>query len=120
MAGEYYAAIQKAEGSVLPFYVLTQGYDPATGKFALFIGAEEAAEGLQMAQVPGGEYAVVTVRPKLGFLWGPAVGQAKQTVYARWLPGSGYAARNLEYEYHTQESTGKRPFIELWFALEKQ
>lgn len=119
-AAKFYGAAGKAPNSVLPFYVLTKGYDEATGRFSLFIGGEVPAEGLKAFVLPAGPCAVVPVRPKLGLLWGPAIGQAKQYVYAEWLPASGYAPANMEYERHTEASMGKNPYIELVFCLREK
>lgn len=61
------------------------------------------------------------MRPKLGILGGPAVGEAKRWFYTRWLPQSPYEAVNLEYELHTDKTVGKHPSVGLLFALrEKQ
>ena len=53
----------------------------------------------------------------LGYTYDMAVGEAKRYFYTKWLPGSGYAARNLEYELHTEKSVGKAPSIDLLFAV---
>lgn len=119
LSKRYYEAIDRAAGSVLPFYVLSKNYDPAAGTFELFIGGRIEGKGLEGFQRPAGAYGRVLVRPKLGFLWGPAVGQAKREFYTQWLPGSGYRAANMEYELHTEVSVGKKPSIELLFAIEK-
>lgn len=117
LSGRFYKTLQKEPGAILPFYVLTKDYDQATGSFRLLIGCEEQAEGLEAFQLADSAYARVTVKPKLGFLWGPAIGGAKRYVYAKWLPASGYEALSLEYEYHTVKSTGRNPEIDLFFAL---
>lgn len=118
LAKEYHAALGKASGDVLPFYVLSKDYDPATGSCHLFIGGQVQGDALESFTLPGGLYATLVVRPRLGLLWGPAIGQAKQAFYGRWLPQSGYTARNLEYELHTEQSIGKKPSITLHFAIE--
>lgn len=117
LSAEYYQAVGKKEGEVLPFYVLSRNYDPRTEAFELLIAGDFAAPPLAAFTLEADLYARITVRPKLGFLWGPAVGEAKRYFYTKWLPGSGYAARNLEYELHTEKSVGKAPSIDLLFAV---
>lgn len=106
-------------GDVLPFYVISKDYRPDDGSFSLFIGGERPCE-LECETLPAGTYAVLSVRPKLGFLWGPAIGQAKRWFYTRWLPESGYEAVNLEYERHTLQAVGRNPSIELHFAIRRK
>lgn len=114
----YYQTSGQRRESVLPFYVVSQGYEPQTTKFELFIGSEQPHDGLAQLTLPQGTYAKLAVRPKLGMLWGPAIGEAKGFLYGKWLPGSPYQARNLEYELHTEKSVGKKPEIDILFALE--
>ena len=70
--------------------------------------------------LPAGEYARITVKPKLGFLWGVAIGEAKRYFYTKWLPESPFEALNMEYEYHTEESVGKHPSITIVFAVQRK
>lgn len=120
LAGRFYAAIGKREGDVLPFYVLSKDYDEKTHAFSLFIGGEEAHVGLEPLTLPEGTYGCITVRPKLGVLWGAAVGAAKRYFYARWLPASPYEALNMEFELHDARSVGKKPEITIWFAVRER
>ncbi len=120
LAKQYYAALGQKPDTVLPFYVLSRNYKPDTGLFELFCGGEIPCEGLVAITLPAGAYGKMTVRPQLGVLWGPAVGNAKRHFYTQWLPRAGYEALNMEYEYHTQKSMGKKPEIELLFALREQ
>lgn len=115
-----YALLGIPAGSLLPYYVVSKDYDVRTKAFALFVGGERRGQGLGTAVLPAGLYAETTVRPVLGFLWGPAIGRAKGAFYAQWLPSSGYDARNLEFEYHDARSTGKGRSIQLFFAIENR
>lgn len=119
LSARFYAALEKSPGDLLPFYVVTKDYDEKSKRFQLFIGGEIESENLEPALLPEGAYCKVAVRPKFGFLWGAAVGAAKRDFYTKWLPRSGYRARNLEYELHTEKSISKRPEIDLLFAVEK-
>ena len=119
LSKKYYDTVGKMSGSVLPFYVLSKDYDKASGKFQLFVGGNEQFEHLDDAKLPAGDYGKVSVKPKLGLIWGLAVGKAKRHFYTKWLPASGYKALNMEYEYHSEKSTGKRPEIDLFFSIEK-
>ena len=119
LSAQYHAAVGLAAGRVLPYVVLSQNYDTASGDFELFVGSTTPSEGLETLVLLAGDYAVMTVKPKLGFLWGAAIGSAKRFFYTKWLPQSQYAAKNVEYEYHTEKSVGKHPTIDLIFAIEK-
>lgn len=119
LSKQFYSQIGAESGTVLPFYVVSREYRPDDGSFALFVGGEQSGK-LESEILPAGTYAVISVRPRLGFLWGPAIGQAKRWFYTRWLPDSGYEAVNLEYERHTQHSVGRHPSIELRFAVRRK
>ena len=117
LSKQQYDAVQKEEGTVLPYFVLSRNYDENTKTFELFAGSTTEHLGLQSLSLPGGQYAKITVRPKFGFIWGAAIGEAKQYFYTKWLPASSYAAANMEYEFHTEKSIGKKPEIDIIFGL---
>ena len=119
LARKYYQAANQQPGQVLPFYVLSQGYDPQTGDFALFIGGRIQNDNLAPVVLPTGLYAKIIVKPKLGFLWGKAIGEAKRYFYSQWLPITDYVALNMEYEYHTELSRGQNPCLEMIFAIKE-
>ena len=98
-------------GSVLPFFVLSRNYDGRNGSFELFVGGALEKDGLEQAFLPPGEYAGMTVRPRLGFLWGAAIGAAK-----RYL----YGTLNMEYELHTEKSIRSHPSMDLFFAVKRK
>lgn len=120
LSGKYYRAVGKRDGEVLPFFVLSRDYDEGTREFELFIWGEMENPALDGFALEAGSYARMAVRPKLGFLWGPAIGEAKRYFYTKWLPGSGCEASNLEYELHTEKSVGKAPSIDLLFAVARR
>lgn len=120
LSKKYYGVVGKSSGSVLPFFVLSKNYNESTGKFDLFIGGEMAYESLDEYVLPEGTYGKIAVKPKLGFVWGLAVGEAKRHFYTKWIPSSNYEALNMEYEYHTEKSMGKKPEIDLLFAIKKK
>ena len=113
----FYDTVEQNTGSVLPFYVLSKNYDKTSGTFDLFIGSETTHHALESFLLPEGIYGRVTVKPKLGFLWGFSVGKAKRYFYSEWLPSSQYTALNIEYEYHTEKSIARKPQIDLFFAI---
>lgn len=117
LSKEYHTITTSAEGSVLPYFVLSKDYDEQSRCSQLFIGSTTSHTGLEQLALEAGEYASLTVKPKLGFLWGAAVGEAKQYFYTKWLPNSDYCGLNMEYEYHTEKSIGKHPTVELLFAV---
>ena len=69
---------------------------------------------------PPGEYAGMTVRPRLGFLWGAAIGAAKRYFYQKWLPQSPYGTLNMEYELHTEKSIRSHPSMDIFFAVKRK
>lgn len=114
----YYQTVNKRYGEVLPFYVVSRGFDEKTKAFSLFIGGKEPGAGLESLTLPEGVYAKMEVRPKFGFLWGMAIGQAKRYFYTRWLPKSSYQAMNMEFELHTEKSLGWNGRVDLLFCIE--
>ena len=117
LSAAYRTAAGAQGNEVLPFFVLSKNYNEETRDFELFIGSVAEKDGLEALTLPAGLYAKMTVRPRLKFLWGPAIGAAKQYFYSKWLPASPYQALNMEYEYHTEKSTGRKPEIEMRFAV---
>lgn len=119
-SAEYNQIVGVKKEAVLPYFVLSCNYDETTKEFELFIGSTKKADGLTEYEIPKGLYGCMNVCPKLGFLWGPAIGEAKQYFYAKWIKEHPYRILNMEYEYHTEKSIGKKPSIEIMFAIEKQ
>jgi len=117
LAKKYYEAVGKNSGEAIPFFVISKDYDETTRDFQLFIGGLIEYKTLETFVVPRGTYGKVTIKPKLGFLWGLSIGEAKRAFYTQWLPKSKYTTLNMEYEYHTEISKGKHPQIELLFAV---
>lgn len=76
LAKRYRAARPNASWPVLPFFVLSRGFNRATGRFSLFVGGEEQAEGLELAELPAGLYARIIVKPRFAFLLGREIGRA--------------------------------------------
>lgn len=107
-------------GNVLPFFVLSRNYDGRNGSFELFVGGTLEKDGLEQTFLPPGEYAGMTVRPRLGFLWGAAIGAAKRYFYQKWLPQSPYGTLNMEYELHTEKSIRSHPSMDIFFAVKRK
>lgn len=120
LSKQFYDVIEKQAGTVLPYFVLSRNYDEETENFELFIGSTVAYDGLQSLTLLSGQYAKITVKPKLGFIWSAAIGEAKQYFYTKWLPTSAYTAANMEFEYHTEKSVGKKPEIDIIFCLRER
>lgn len=120
LSRKYYATAGLPEGSVLPFFVVSRNYDGGSGDFELLVGGTAEKAGLEKLALPPGDYAKMEIRAKLGLLWGPAIGEAKRFFYIKWLPASQYRGLNLEYEFHTEKAVGKRPSIDLLFAIQRK
>ena len=105
---------------VFPYFVLSRNYNELSKDFEMFVGGTIDKKGLESLIIPNGEYARITIKPKLGFLWGLAIGEAKRYFYTKWLPKSRYSALNMEYEYHTEKSDGKSPEIDIFFAVKRK
>ena len=116
----YHDIVSIPKGKVLPYFVLAQNYNIETQDFELFIGSNSVNGNLDSYILPPGNYAIITVKPKLGFLWGLSIGEAKRYFYTKWLSENPYKAINMEYEYHTEKSTGKSPTIDIVFAISKK
>lgn len=119
LAKKYHGTVERKSGEVIPFYVLSKDYDERTSEFKLFIGGLLERRNLIAYTIPRGTYVKVTVKPKMRFLWGLSIGEAKKTFYTRWLLQSEYAPLNMEYEHHTERSKGKNPQIDIFFAVQK-
>ena len=119
LSKQYYDTIGEKPERVLPFFVASKDYDEQTGEFDLFVGGEIECEKLTAYELPCGYYGKVVVKPKMGFVWSMAIGEAKRYVYTKWVLSSEYKALNMEYERHTEKSIGKKPEIEMFFALAK-
>jgi hypothetical protein len=63
---------------------------------------------------------MVTIKPAIELFWGLSIGKAKRAFYKDWLPKTDYAALNMEYEYHTEASVGKKPQIDILFAVRRK
>ncbi len=120
LAKAYYATVGKGDGEVMPFFVISQGYDKTTGNFTLSVGGLIEHGALEKLTIPAGSYGKVTIKPKPGLIWGLAIGEAKRAFYTQWLPQSNYESLNMEYEYHTEASKGKRPAIDILFAIKEK
>jgi len=116
---KYYELANRKSGGVIPFFIVSKDYDESTKDFELFIGGLLENEALETLIIPKGLYGKVTIKPKMGFLWGLSIGQAKRAFYMDWLPTSGYIALNMEYEWHTENSTGKNAQIDILFSIKK-
>lgn len=118
LTNQYNEKIDKKEGEVIvPFVVLSRNYQPDTRDFELFVGGTKPLEGLETIQLAGGKYATITIKPLLGWLWGPAIKKAKKYVYQKWLPNTNLEASNLEYEFHTQKTIEKSPTLDIIFSV---
>ena len=120
LSKRFHKAVGMGRGEVIPFFVISKDYDERTKDFQLFVGGLLENDNLKAFIIPKGLYGKVTVKPKLGFLWGPAIGEAKRRFYMEWLPKSGYSSRCMEYEYHAEASIGRTPQIDILFAIEKR
>lgn len=120
LSSKYHQLTGMQSDTVLPFFVLSRNYDKHTGSSELLIGSLLKNENLSELVLPCDCYAVITVKPKFGMLWGLAVGEAKRYFYTKWLPQSDYDAQNLEYEYHTDKTVGKNPTVDIVLAITKR
>lgn len=116
---KYYSVVSLSPGNVLPYFILSRNYDEQSKDFEMLIGSTIENKDLDECYLPKGKYAKITIKPKLGFLWGAAIGEAKRYFYTKWLPSSQYQSLNMEYEYHTEKSKEKHPSIDIIFAIQK-
>ena len=113
---QYYEIIKNKK--IFPFYVLSKDYDEKTKNFKLFIGGIIENNGLEKIVLEKGFYAKIKIKPKLGFVWGMAIGEAKRYFYTKWIKeNKNIQIYNMEYEFHTEKSILKNPFIEIYFSI---
>ena len=115
LSKEYNNIVKKEK--VLPYFILSKNYNEQTKDFDMFIGSTLDNKQLEQFIITKGIYAKITIKPKLGFLWGAAVGEAKKYFYTDWINNSKYKPLNMEYEYHTEKSIGKNPTVDIIFAI---
>jgi len=120
ISNKYYEVVHKRSGEVIPFFVVSKDYNESTKDFELFIGGLLENKNLESFTIPKGLFVSVSIKPKMGILWGLSIGEAKRTFYTDWLPKSDYMALNMEYEYHTEISKRKNPQIDILFAVKKR
>ena len=120
LSKRYLATVNKSQGEVIPFFVVSRDYNKDTKDFQLFVGGAIEKDNLETFIITKGIYGKVTIKPKMGFMWGLSIGEAKRAFYMEWIPKSDYTALNMEYEYHTKISTGKNPQIDILFSIEKR
>jgi len=116
----YHEIVAVPKDRVLPYFVLSQNYNVENRDFELFVGSNIANDNLECYTIPSGNYAIITVRPKMGFLWGLSIGEAKRYFYTKWLLENPYEALNMEYEYHTEKAIGKSPSVDIVFAIRRK
>jgi Bacterial transcription activator, effector binding domain. len=111
-----YKDIVKNE-TVLPYFILSKNYNEQTKDFEMLVGGTLEGKQLEQYIISKGKYAKITIKPKFGFLWGLSVGEAKRYFYTDWIKSSNYKPLNMEYEYHTEKSIGKKPTIDIIFSI---
>ena len=114
---KYYDIIKRKSGEVIPFFVISKGYEKNTKDFDLFTGGLLKHNELESFTIQKGTFIRATIKPKMGFLWGSSIGEAKRTFYEEWLPKTDFSPLNMEYEYHSEISIGKNPQIDIFFAV---
>lgn len=67
LSKQYHAVVSMPEGKVLPYFVLSRNYNEQSRDFELFIGSMIDKSSLESYVLSAGEYAKITVKPKLGF-----------------------------------------------------
>lgn len=105
---KYHETISIPKGKVLPYFVLSINYNEISRDFEMLVGGDIVHSGLESYTLPAGDYDIITVKPKMGFLWGAAIGEAKRYFYTKWILENPYKPLNMEYEYHTEKATGMK------------
>lgn len=72
---------------------------------------------LEQFIIPKGKYTKITIKPKLGFLWGLSVGEVKRYFYTNWIKSSKYKPLNMKYEYHTEKSIDEKRTVDIVFSI---
>ncbi len=80
-------------------------------------------QGLIAFEIPVNNYAVFSIRPKFGFLWGIVIGKTKKYIFNEWFPRSKYEVDSSvlgDFEYHDNRSIGKKPSIDLYVPVKEK
>ena len=115
LSSKYHNIIDKKPK--IPFFVLSRDYDIKTKDLEIFIGSIYENKAFEQYTIPKGKFAKMTIKPKLGFLWGLSIGEAKRHFYIKWIKNNKFKPLNMEYEYHTEKSLSNKPTIEIIFSI---
>jgi predicted transcriptional regulator YdeE len=107
------------------FVAYSRDFDEKTRSWEYIMGdvvtsLDFVPEGLKGYEIEPGKYAIFTIKPKFGFLWGLEIGRMKKYVFTEWVPKSKYTATGSDFEYHDERSTGKNPSIDLYVAIREK
>lgn len=108
-----------SQKTVLPFFVLSRNHHKENEYFDLFIGSTIEKTGLESLTLPAGEYVKITIQPRWRIFTDTAIDKAKRYFYNKWLFENPYVFYNLEYVYYNDKSLGKKPIIDVYFAVQK-
>ena len=91
----YHEIVAVPKGKILPYFVLSQNYNAESKGFDLFVGSNIANDNLECHTIPSGNYAIITVRPKMGVLMGTFHRRGKtiflhQMAFGKSIRGSKY------------------------------
>ena len=95
LSTKYHEIVSISKGKVLPYFVLSKNYDEISKNCEMLIGGDIVHDNLESFILPAGDYAIITIKPKMGFLWGASVGEAKRYFYTKWLLENPYEALNM-------------------------
>jgi len=115
LSSKYHNIINKKP--TVPFFVLSKDYDLQTKDLEIFVGSIYENKAFEQYIIPKGTFAKITIKPKLGFIWGLSIGEAKRYFYIKWIKDNKFIPLNMEYEYHTEKSLSKKPTIEIIFSI---
>lgn len=96
-----------------------QTWDYLTGHVVNSV--EKIPEIFTAFEVPTGKYVVFSVRPRLKFMLGIAIGKTKKYIYDVWLPKSMYEFAGYEFEYNNEKMFNENPHhIDLYIAVNEK
>ena len=111
--------IQYLQKTVSPCFILTRDYHEENECFDLFTGSTIEKAGLESLTLPAGEYVKITIQPRWHLFTNIAINKAKRFFYNKWLFQNPYVFYNLEYLYYNDRNSGKKPVIDIYFAVQK-
>ena len=68
LSTKYHEIVSISKGKVLPYFVLSKNYDEISKNCEMLIGGDIVHDNLESFTLPAGDYAIITIKPKMFFV----------------------------------------------------